>query len=162
MLQPHGSAQAYDTTLGIRLGSDLGVTFVQRVGKKVTLEGMYRDAIFDDNRNIDVLVKRHFNPIIRKINLFAGIGLGHISLLDVDRSSIANSASIPLMIGGELVISRLHLSVDYQPSIAFSQLSGQRIISSAAFSIRYIIAERKNQKFKNFFDKIQSSINRNK
>ncbi len=153
-------SQAYDTTLGLRAGTDIGISVVQRVAKRVTLEGLYRDAVLDDNRNIDLIVKRHSNMITRRLNIYTGIGLGHVTSLDDDRKVIERAFTIPMMIGAEVVFTNLHIGFDIQPSLALGEVSGRRVIPSTALSVRYIIVKRKNKKLNNFFDNIKSKFNK--
>lgn len=159
MIPGYGTfAQAYNTTLGLRAGTDIGVSVVQRIGKKITIEGLYRDAVLDDTRNADLLLKRHFNALTRRINLFTGLGIGYIDKLNADRESIQNAFSMPLILGAEIVLINLHIGLDFQPSFAFNEIDGRRLLPSAAFSIRYILVPRKNKKIDNFFDSIKSKI----
>ena len=153
-------SQAYDTTLGLRAGTDVGISVVQRVAKRVTLEALYRDAVLDDNRNIDLLVKRHSNMITRRLNIYTGIGLGHVASLDDDRQVIDRAFTIPMMIGAEVVFTNLHIGFDIQPSLALGEVSGRRVIPSTALSVRYIIFKRKNKKLNNFFDNVKSKFNK--
>jgi hypothetical protein len=153
--------QAYNTSLGLRAGTDIGISVVQRVAKRVTLEGLYRDAVLDDNRNIDLIVKRHSNMITRRLNIYTGIGFGHLAKLDDDRVVVDRAFTVPMIVGAEVVFTNLHIGFDIQPSLVLGEVSGRRVIPSTALSVRYIIVKRKNKKLNNLFDNIKSKFNKN-
>lgn len=138
-------AQSYDSALGIRFGSDFGITAVQRFAKRSTAELIYEDGLFDSNRNVQVLVKQHLPLISKRFNFYTGLGLGYIWHLDRDDNIVEKSAIIPITLGAELTFGRLNIAADFQPVFLFNKFNDNRVIRSSGVSLRYVLIKRKKK-----------------
>ena len=156
------SAQAYNTTIGVRIGEDYGATVQQRITKKMTLEGIYYGGF---NRNIDnpnvnanLLLKRHFPVLSRRTNIYAGIGIGSQWILnDFDDYSLINQQfTIPAIFGLEFSLGRLSISGDVMPHYLFESSEEKSFKNIAGLSVRYILVKKKPGK--KFIDKIEDKL----
>ncbi len=155
-------SQAYDSAIGIRLGSDFGITAVQRFAKRSSAEIIYEDGLFDSNRNVQLLAKQHLPLISKRINFYTGIGLGYIWHLGRDNNILEQSPIIPLTLGAELTFGRLNIAADFQPIILFNKFNDNRVIRSSGVSLRYVLIKRKKKNsIKDTFSNIFKSKNNN-
>lgn len=70
------AGQTYFTTGGIRLGTDFGLTFKQRIQKKTTIEAiLFTDDYASNNMGLVLLADKHRSIVTRNFNMFYGAGL---------------------------------------------------------------------------------------
>ena len=139
------SAQSYNTALGVRLGSEMGLSIQQRRAKKITIEGIAQYNKRYEESTFTGLIESHMPILFRRFNIYTGIG-GHYTLLQ-SRELIAEkgnyTAGITVVAGLELTIARLNLSWDYKPQINVAGVNtGFR--GQSAISVRYVIFKKKN------------------
>jgi hypothetical protein len=137
-------AQHYKTAGGLRLGNEIGLTFQQVIGEKVTLEAIYSTRQSVSTHNFALLGERHFNLVSRRINFYGGAG-GHFGLLKEAKPGYQHTAGVSAIGGMELTIKRLNFSFDYKPAINLVKGDNQsRFAGQFAVSARYIFVEREN------------------
>jgi hypothetical protein len=137
------AAQSYDTSMGVRLGTDMGISIKQRIAKRVTLEGIVQSSFQREEAIVTLLAERHMPFLTRRLNFYTGGGL-HKGWLNVPEgnSSLQDPFGVTLIAGVEFTIARINFSWDYKP--AFNISGGEkRIYSQTGVSIRYVIKKRK-------------------
>ncbi len=145
------AAQSYQTALGMRLGTDWGITARQRLAKRSTLEGILQSSLQREEILLTALYERHFPIISRRFNLYYGGGLhkGWISL-DPENESGAPSYDpfgITLVGGIEFTLARLNFSYDLKPAINFRG-GAKRIYAQSGVSIRYVLVKKQKKRRK--------------
>lgn len=144
VLSSTASAQAYKTALGIRLGTEMGLTLNQRIARTTTLEGILQSSFLRPDFQVHVLAKQHFPLLSRGFNVFAGAGL-HTGWYEGVEDNYRTQAGISLMAGAELTLGRLNFSWDIKPAIAL--FGGTRWWQTqSAFSLRYVLVKRDARK----------------
>lgn len=146
-LQTDIKAQSYRTALGVRVGSDFGLSLNQSIWKRLTCEGIYispfNNELINGNNNNKVLllVKRHQSILSKRFNVFAGIGYGrsYSSIIDVRHNLL------PIQVGAEMTIGRFNFSLDYLPLVSFGQ-NEEASGNNLGFSVRYVLLKRKKKK----------------
>ncbi|MCB9349309.1 MAG: hypothetical protein H6573_17620 [Lewinellaceae bacterium] len=137
-------AQSYNTALGMRLGTDYGVTIKQRVAKTTSLEAIIQSSLQREEAQITLLVEQHFPLVSRRFNVYAGGGL-HKGWVTRDNAADEPVYKAPfglsLIAGIEASLGRLNVSYDFKPAI---NLSGGKhtIYSQTGVSLRYVIVKR--------------------
>ncbi|MEL7021643.1 MAG: hypothetical protein AAGK47_08545, partial [Bacteroidota bacterium] len=63
-------AQSYDTSAGIRFGSQWGLSVNQRVATKMTIEGILQAGGRSDLTNLTVLAKKHMPVLTKRFNIY--------------------------------------------------------------------------------------------
>ncbi len=150
-------AQAYDTAVGIRIGSDYGATIQQRLTKKWTLEGLYYGGFREENVHANLIAQRHFPILTRRTNFYIGAGVGsHWIYNDSSESFGEQRFTIPAVIGLELSLGRLNISGDIMPHYIFDDNKLTSLNSVAALSVRYILVKKKPAK--KIIDKVEDRI----
>lgn len=122
-------AQKYGTAFGLRFANDdqrmLGITVEQRLLKHITLEGIIQSD-FNSNTTAHALVKRHIPILTKRLNLFtgAGLSLGNEESIGKDPATREvvttygnKTLNADLIIGAELTILKMNVSLDYKPNI---------------------------------------------
>lgn len=137
------SAQTYTTALGARIGDGIGVTLQQRILKNVTIEGIAQTGLFNGKSSIDLLAEYHQKFIFtRRFNFYFGGGF-HAGEEKDFRFTGASG-----IVGLELTIGRLLLSVDYLGQLHFTReedVTGL-VDHHAAISLRYVLIKKKRKK----------------
>lgn len=106
-------AQKYNTAIGARLSSEgLGLTVNQRILPKVAIEGIAVSNL-QNRTSLTAMVKKHNNLIGRRLNWYVGGG-AHTSI--EQREYVNNSFGFDGVVGMELTLLRMNLSVDYKPT----------------------------------------------
>ncbi len=137
-------AQSYNTALGIRLGTDWGITAQQRVGKLTTIEGIVQSSRQREEAMLTLIGEQHFPLISRRLNVYAGGGL-HMGWLNEEITDSGEKYKNPFgltgIAGAELSLGRFNLSYDFKPAI---NISGGRhtIYPQTGISLRYVIVKR--------------------
>ena len=110
-------SQSYNTSLGMRLGTDWGVTLNQRVLKRVTVEAIGQSSLQRDEFMLTGLGKHHFPIISRRFNIYFGGGLhkGWNS-----NPEIQDPWGMDLVGGIEFTAARINISYDFKPAFNFS------------------------------------------
>ena len=138
LLISFANAQSYSTSLGIRIGTDWGVTLNQRILKKVSVEGIVQSSLFRDEVVVTGLIRQHYPVLSRGFNIYTGAGL-HKGWLN---SEVNNDPfGLTAVVGVELTIGRWNLSYDYKPAVNFTG-GDQTIYSQTGISARYVLVKR--------------------
>ncbi len=155
------SAQSYDTAAGMRLGTDWGLTFKQRIAKKTTMEAIVQSGISRSDVILNLLVEQHVSVISRRFNLYTGAGI-HGGWLDKpEGSELKNPFGLSGIAGLEFTPGRLNLSYDFKPTL--NLIGGEkRFRLQTGLSIRYVLVKRKWQPIKKLRDDIRKKREKRK
>jgi hypothetical protein len=137
------AAQSYDISMGVRLGTDMGISLKQRIAKRVTLEGIVQSSFQREEAIVSLLAERHMPFLTRRLNFYTGGGIhkGWLSIPESD-SPVQDPFGLTLIAGVEFTIARINFSWDYKP--AFNISGGEkRFYSQTGVSVRYVIKKRK-------------------
>jgi len=146
---PTLQSQSYNTALGMRLGTDWGVTVKQRVAKKTTIEGLLQSSLQREEVLVTIMGEQHFPILSRRLNVYYGGGLhkGWINEVDVNEQPIEDPFGLTFIGGIEISLARLNISYDFKPAINIS--GGQEnFYTQTGISLRYIINKRKWRPFR--------------
>ena len=138
------NAQSYNTTLGMRLGTDWGLTVKQRIANNTTLEGIVQSSLQREEAIFTLMGTQHLPFITRRLNVYTGGGLhkgwGGVAL-DRNGEAYKNPFGVSLIGGIELTLARLNLTYDFKP--AFNLIGGERTVYlQTGISLRYVIIKR--------------------
>jgi len=115
------SAQSYITAGGIRLGTDWGLTFKQRILEHVTVEGIAQQSFQREEFMLTGLVQRHYPVVFKGLNFYFGGGLhkgwNQQPTSFENPNGVKNPFGITGIGGLELTIGRLNISYDYKPAL---------------------------------------------
>lgn len=141
-----GFGQRYGTAVGMRLGTDWGLTVQQRVARHLSAEFIAQSSLQREEILLTAMVQQH-NPVLgRRFNLYFGGGL-HKGWISADpETGIAprDPFGITLIGGLEFSLGRLNLSYDLKPAINIS--GGEKnFYTQSGISIRYIVQNEKEQ-----------------
>jgi hypothetical protein len=147
LLPVFASAQSYDIGLGMRLGTEWGVTGQLRlpfVHKNFVLEGIALSAFQTEEGSITLLGKQHQPILSRRLNLFYGGGVhaGWSNEIDGETGQTFNGpVGVTGIVGLEITLNRINLSYDYKPAVNLS--GGASVVDlQTAVSVRYVLANR--------------------
>ncbi len=136
-------AQRYNTALGIRLGTDWGITVQQRIAEHTTIEGIVQAGFKRSEAMVTLLAEQHFPFIGRRFNTYFGAG-PHFGWRTDDPGSpefgesYKNPAGVSFIGGIELNLFRLNLSWDMKPAI--NLVGGVKsVYFQTGVSLRYIM-----------------------
>ncbi|TXB62350.1 hypothetical protein [Phaeodactylibacter luteus] len=139
------AAQSYDSAFGVRLGTDWGLTFKQRLAKKTTAELIAQSSLQREEVLLTLLGEQHMPFLTRRLNLYAGGGLHKgwgWEAADVEGSPYRNPFGLTFIGGIELSLGRLNLSWDFKPAV--NLVGGARTFySQTGISLRYVVVKRK-------------------
>ena len=143
------NAQSYITSLGLRAGTEIGITIQQRLFKRNTLE-----LILETNRYrwcTTALIENHNRFIGKRVNFYTGAG-GHYG----EERAYGKYYGVTPIVGIEATIAGLTISWDYKPSINLFGGSTY-VFHDSGLSIRHVIIKQpKKHFFKNLFKKKKS------
>lgn len=141
------SAQSYDAALGLRLGTEWGVTAQVRlpfVQKNFVGEAILQSSLQRDEGLFTLLGKQHRPLLSRRLNLFYGAGLhtGWNNEIDAESGQKASGPfGVTGVVGAEMTIGKVNLSYDFKPAVNLS--GGNSVLyTQTAVSVRYVIAKR--------------------
>ncbi len=133
--------QTYNTAAGLRMGSDWGFTFKQRLLKKVTLEGIVQSGFNREETLVTGLIERHYPLLSKRFNFYLGGGV-HKGWNTATEPTYEDPFGITGIVGAEFTIARINLSYDFKPAV---NLSGgeKNVYSQHGISIRYVLVKKK-------------------
>jgi hypothetical protein len=140
-------AQAYITSGGIRLGTELGLTIQQKIPGTNTIEGIVTTNKY--RWQIQGLFEHHRRLIGKRLNYYYGIGPHWGS-----EKAYGKYFGITPITGLEFTIAKLTISYDYKPS--FNIIGGSSFIfHDSGLSVRAVII-RKTRKhpIKDWFENL--------
>jgi hypothetical protein len=156
------SAQNYKAAVGIRLGTEIGITGKYRIGERSTLEGMLQTSFRYPSSQFSLLYERHYPIITKGLNMYLGIGphIGWYAPPETTQTDI--KLGISPIAGAELTLGKFNISWDMKPTVNLK--GGYRILElETAISVRYILIKRtKNSKSSNwkFWERNSSGSNK--
>ncbi len=135
-----GFGQSYNTAIGLRLGTDWGLSLRQRIYQKISAEVLVQSSLQREEVAVTLLALAHQPIITRRFNIFYGIG-AHRGWVPAGKDGIkpyADPIGMDLIGGLELTFFRINLSYDFKPAFNFS--GGQRFFySQTGLSLRYVL-----------------------
>ncbi len=141
------TAQKYNLSAGIRLGTEIGMTSVARVAKKGSVEGVLQYSNLYNATRFGLNYRKHHGFLGRRFNLYLGGGPGYSWYHANELAETGTSnPHLNVVVGVEGVLGRTHISWDYRPTYSFG---GPRVFySETALSLRYVIMKKKWRPFK--------------
>ena len=140
-IQESISAQAYNTTAGLRLGTDWGLSVKQRAYDNITAELIFQSSLVRDESMFTLMGMTHQRVISKRFNLYYGGGLHAGWYSGKAQDSFGNPFGIDLIGGIEMTIAKLHLSYDIKPAINLS--GGEKTFyAQTGISLRYVLVPR--------------------
>jgi len=134
------SAQTYNFSGGIRLGTEYGFTLKYRVADKLTLEGIVQSPIREKLAITSLLLEKHNSIVTKGLNIYYGAGIQKGWVL-TEEKPYEDPFGIVGIIGAEFNIARLNLSYDIKPAV--NLVGGSAPVSlQTGLSIRYIFDKR--------------------
>jgi hypothetical protein len=130
-------SQTYFTSVGLRAGTELGITWQQKLWKTGTLE-----SIATTNRNrwqVQSLVEYHRRFLGRRLNYYIGIG-PHFG----EEKGQGHYYGITPITGVEMTLAGLTLSWDYKPSFNLKGTDAF-IFHDSGFSIRMVLIKQRKK-----------------
>ncbi len=138
-------AQRYNTAVGLRVSSGMGLTVQQRIASQWTVEGI-AFTNFSKNRDFVFTGQYHGKIVFQKrLNWYAGAGF-HTGSFDS-----GSTYGLAVVGGLELSIKRFNFSIDYMPLFNFTDAAEKTIEATPGISVRYILFERPKKKLKDRF-----------
>lgn len=144
-------AQSYITAGGLRLGTDWGLTFKQRVAEHVTVEGILQQSFQREEFMVTGLVARHYKVVLNGLNFYFGAGLHKgwnsqpVSM--ENPNGVKDPFGISAIGGLELTLGRLNIAYDYKPAINI--YGGDKgIYMQTGLSARYVFYSNRDLKQK--------------
>jgi hypothetical protein len=131
------NAQTYFTSVGLRAGTELGITWQQKLWKTGTLE-----TIVTTNRSrwqAQSLVEYHRRFLGRRLNYYIGIG-PHFG----EEKGAGNYYGFTPITGVEMTLAGLTLSWDYKPSFNLAGTDAF-IFHDSGFSIRMVLIKQRKK-----------------
>jgi hypothetical protein len=145
-----GYAQAYSTAAGIRFGKNPGLTVKQLINNDdLALEGIV-GTNFKGYYNTLLMIETHKKFLIRNFTWYAGVGAQKGWNYQPDEATVDTLVKDPFGVAGilglELTLSKINLSIDYNPTVNLVGGSGEKFdLGRAAISIRFVLFERKRK-----------------
>ncbi|MCF8282388.1 MAG: hypothetical protein K9J45_18485, partial [Bacteroidales bacterium] len=145
------SAQSYVTAGGIRLGTEWGLTFKQRVLEHTTVEGILQQSFQRKEFTVTGLAAQHYPVLLNGLNFYFGGGL-HKGWNNQPKTfenpdGFKDPFGITAIGGLELTLGRLNLSYDYKP--ALNLVGGERTFyMQTGLSARYVFYSNRDLKKK--------------
>lgn len=146
LLITHISAQTYNVSTGIRLGTEWGLTGQFRIGNKTTLEAILQSNFGTDEGIFTLLFEQHQPILFKRFNLYGGAGIHK----GWNAPNTPNTQKAPFglsLVGGvEATLARFNISYDIKP--AFNLYGGKKkVYVQTGVSVRYVIVPRKTKLF---------------
>ena len=136
-------AQSYIACLGVRLGTDIGITGKYLVSPELhlTAEGILQQNARTGDAAISLLAEQHKSLLTRRFNFYYGGGLHYFWLKDKP-ANISNPVGVSVIAGAEFTIGRLNISWDFKPAIHLAGGKNSYEIQSG-LSLRYVFEKRR-------------------
>ena len=133
-------AQSYVTAMGLRMGSNFGVTLQQKIVGHLTAEGIVTSSPVSNQTTGTLLVEMH-NPLISKrFNFYIGGGLHNRWLQDIEGQKLVRRG-VTAVAGAEMTLGRINLGWDYKP-VFHLNTDTQPFESETAISLRYVFIKK--------------------
>ncbi len=140
-------AQSYNTAMGMRLGTDWGITIQQRVAKRTSIEMIVQSSLQREEAIITLMGEQHMPFLTRRLNFYAGGGFHKgwgnppTSVEGTPVEDYTNPWGISLIAGLELSLGRFNISYDFKPAINIKG-GESTFYPQTGISLRYVIIKR--------------------
>ena len=143
------TAQSYFTAMGLRMGTEFGVTIQQKILGNLTAEGIVSSSAISNETTATALVQIH-NPLISKrFNFYIGGGM-HQRWRPLSDGSRQHLRGVTGIAGAEMTLGRINIAWDYKPVYHLNATQGA-FESETAVSLRYVFVRKlkrpKNKRF---------------
>lgn len=146
-LQPSAvSAQSYSRAVGLRFsnGESLAFSYVERLGKKFTLEGILEAKTRSEFYKISLMPTFHQPLLTKHFNVYYGPGI-HYGFYNLP-SEFEDPYGFSGLIGAELTIGRVNVSYDIKADVNI--IGGDRmVLPSTNIALRYAFPRKKKKRF---------------
>lgn len=132
---PDCLAQKYITSAGIRIGSDLGLTFQQLIYSRNTAEAILQTNPY--RFSATALGQHHLRVLGKRFNYYFGAG-PHFG----QEKGYGNFTGVSGQAGVELTLTGTTAAIDYKPAINIKGGSSY-VFHDVAISLRHVIIKRK-------------------
>ncbi|MBR9920511.1 MAG: hypothetical protein GYB31_06700 [Bacteroidetes bacterium] len=136
-------AQSYITAAGARFGGGIGISVQQRILSKSTVEGIIQSNLSGNTVRLTGLYQRHLNLLTRHFNVYGGLGLYKEWEEDSYMEVTPNPMGMAFVVGGEVTLGRVNLSLDFIPRMQLSGPDAFSFGSQVGVSARYVIIKGK-------------------
>ncbi len=133
-------AQSYVTAVGLRMGTDFGITMQQRILERLTVEGIVSSSATQQETTGTILVQTHRPLLSRRFNFYLGGGL-HNRWVSTSEGADFSRRGVTAIAGAEVTLGRLNLSWDYKPLYHLNVGTGA-FESETAISLRYVFIKK--------------------
>jgi hypothetical protein len=134
------SAQSYNTALGLRLGTDWGLSLRQRLVQNVSSELLLQSSLQRDETQLTLMGVWHKPLLTRRLNFYYGLGF-HKGWVGDTTQGYKDPFGIDAMAGLEFTIFRLNLTYDFKPAI--NLVGGEKpFYLQTGISLRYVLWKR--------------------
>lgn len=151
-------SQSYNTAFGFRLGEQLGFNLTQRLANHTTADLSFSNGLFSDRKYVMLNLRQHYPVLTRRLNFFLGAGAfaeSHLTSSNYETIDYNfDRKGISAVMGAELTLGRLNISIDYMPKYLLQSQSGvNQLQADSALSIKYLLWKRKGW-FRKLWEKI--------
>lgn len=137
-------SQRYITAMGIRMGTDMGITLQQRILSHTTIEGIFTTSAVTNTSTGTVLLQLH-NPLITKtLNFYVGGGF-HNRWVHADEGNRLSLRGVTGIAGAELTLGRINLAWDFKP-VYHLNTTEEQYETETAISLRYVFIKKGKRK----------------
>ena len=129
--------------MGLRMGTDFGISLQQTLFPKATFQGIISTSAATSKTTATVLVQNHQPLISKRFNFFIGGGL-HYRWTNLAEGASVSKMGVTAIAGAEMTLGRLNLSWDYKP-VYHLNADVQPFESETAVSLRYVFVKKKKK-----------------
>lgn len=133
-------AQSYVMAGGLRMGTDWGLTYQQRVLETVTIEAILQSSFQREEVMVTALFEKHYPVAVKGLNLYLGAGPHkgwNSQPRNENNEEIKDPLGLSLVGGAELTLGRIAVSYDIKPAI--NVRGGDRAVyMQSGLSARYV------------------------
>jgi hypothetical protein len=137
-----GKAQSYKSAVGLRIGTEFGITYKQLISNRVTLEGILQRSFDAPTNRFTLLGAGHLPLITKHFNMYGGAG-AHVGSHKTKDDVNETHGGLSLIAGAELTLGRLNISWDVKPAL---NIIGAKTYTwldmNSALSVRYVLVKR--------------------
>ncbi|NUQ23065.1 MAG: hypothetical protein HUU34_03865 [Saprospiraceae bacterium] len=140
-------AQSYNTAMGMRLGTDWGVTIQQRVAKRTSIEAIVQSSLQREEAIVTLMGEQHMPFLTRRLNFYTGGGFhmgwgkAPASVEGTPVEDYSNPMGITVIAGLELSLGKFNISYDFKPAINIRG-GESTFYPQTGISLRYVIIKR--------------------
>lgn len=150
------AGQSYQSALGLRVGTDIGFTYQQRIAKYQTIEGILQTALFRRSGQFAAVWEFHNALISRGFNFYYGVGPQFGWIEDRNDQYSYGTGGVTGIVGAEMTLGKIVLSFDIKPDLNFIGVNNspaRPLNIGSALSVRTVIVKKgrfgKRKKSKN-------------